>query len=101
MTARICGGCASSARRRRRAFTLDEIGELLSLDASEDRARAHELATARIAALDAKIAELQGAKRWLARLADDCGRLGKGPCPILTAFEGEGGGGGRGEPARP
>jgi MerR family mercuric resistance operon transcriptional regulator len=82
-------------------FTLDEIGELLSLDASEDRARAHELATARIAALDAKIAELQGAKRWLARLADDCGRLGKGPCPILTAFEGEGGGGGRGEPARP
>jgi succinyl-CoA synthetase beta subunit len=37
-------------------FTLQEISELLELDASEDRSRARELAKARVEALDAKIA---------------------------------------------
>lgn len=68
-------------------FTLDEIGELLALDATEDRNRARELARSRIAALDASIAEMVSARQALARLADEC-RLGSnGPCPILTAFE--------------
>ena len=39
-------------------FTLEEIRELLELDAGEDRDRARELARSRIEALDAKIAEL-------------------------------------------
>jgi MerR family transcriptional regulator, mercuric resistance operon regulatory protein len=68
-------------------FTLDEIGRLLSLDASEDRDEARALAEARIAVLDEKIAELQAARTALERLADQC-RHSKGPCPILTAFEG-------------
>ncbi len=68
-------------------FTLEEIGELLALDASEDRARARELAAGRIAALDAKIAEMQQARTALARLAHDCAHGGAGPCPILAAFE--------------
>lgn len=38
-------------------FTLLEIGELLHLDSSDDRARARELARARVAALSAKIAQ--------------------------------------------
>lgn len=67
-------------------FTLDEIAELLTLDATGDRARALELANLRIAALDAKIAELQSARASLARLADHCAHGGKGPCPIIAAF---------------
>jgi len=69
-------------------FTLEEIGELLALDASQDRAQARALAQARVAALDTKIAELQAARAGLTRLAREC-RSGKaGPCPILVAFEG-------------
>jgi MerR family mercuric resistance operon transcriptional regulator len=68
-------------------FTLEEIGELLRLDAVDDRARARELARVRISALDAKIAELQGARAALTRLAEECGSGSAGPCPILTAFE--------------
>lgn len=69
-------------------FTLAEIGELLELDASDDRARAFELAQTRVAALDEKIAELQEVREALAGLATVCAGSGKGPCPILAAFEG-------------
>jgi MerR family mercuric resistance operon transcriptional regulator len=68
-------------------FTLEEIKELLDLDASEDRSRARELASARVKALDGKIAELQRARDALRRLAHECGSGGAGPCPILTSFE--------------
>lgn len=68
-------------------FTLDQIGELLEFDATDDRIRARELAAERIGALDAKIAELTAARAALARLAHDCAHGGAGPCPILTAFE--------------
>ena len=67
-------------------FTLEEIRELLALDAGEDRSRARELASARIAALDSKIAELEQARDSLRRLAAECGEGGKGPCPILASF---------------
>lgn len=69
-------------------FTLEQIGELLALDAGEDRARARELAETRIAALDARIAELVAARASLRRLAGACAAGGTGPCPILEAFEG-------------
>jgi len=68
-------------------FTLKEIGELIALDASDDRARARELAQARVAAIDEKIAELSEARDALSGLASDCARKRGGPCPILTAFE--------------
>ena len=67
-------------------FTLEEIRELLALDAGEDRSRARELASARIAALDSRIAELEQARDSLRRLAVECGGGGKGPCPILASF---------------
>ena len=41
----------------------------------------------RIAALDAKIAELKAARDALSRLAKDCGAGSSGPCPIIRAFE--------------
>ncbi len=68
-------------------FTLEQIGELLDLDATGERQRARALATERIAVLDAKIAELQAARLALSRLAHDCASGSDGPCPILTAFE--------------
>ncbi|MEO5865848.1 MAG: MerR family DNA-binding protein [Sphingomonas sp.] len=67
-------------------FTLEQIAELLELDASEDRPRARELAERQIAALDARIAELEAARASLKRLAHDCGLGGAGPCPIIRAF---------------
>lgn len=68
-------------------FTLDEIKELLELDAGEDRSRARELAQGRLEALDARIAELEQARDSLRRLARECGNGTPGPCPILTSFE--------------
>ena len=68
-------------------FTLEEIAELLRLDSGHDRARAREMARARIAALDEKIAELQRARRSLDRLASECAASEQGPCPIIASFE--------------
>ena len=68
-------------------FTLSEIKELIDLDASDDRARARELAQSRVAAIDDKIAELKEARDALAGLATACANERGGPCPILKAFD--------------
>ena len=68
-------------------FTLEQIGALLALDATDDRARVRELARDRIAALDAQIAALQKARASLDHLARECGSGAAGPCPILTSFD--------------
>ena len=68
-------------------FTLAEIGELLALDAADDRTRARELAQARVAALDEKIRELREARDALNALATACAKKRGGLCPILSAFE--------------
>jgi MerR family mercuric resistance operon transcriptional regulator len=67
-------------------FTLEEIKELLELDASEDRTRARELANARVQLLDARIKELRQARHALKRLANECGSGSPGPCPIIESF---------------
>ena len=68
-------------------FTLSEIKELLELNASDDRARAQELAKSRVAALDQKMDELRQARDALAALATDCAKKRGGPCPIFPAFD--------------
>lgn len=68
-------------------FTLEEIKELLDLDASDDRARVRELANLRVKALDLKIGELERARNALRKLSRECGSGSGGPCPILTSFE--------------
>ncbi|MCL6698076.1 MerR family transcriptional regulator [Sphingomonas sp. NSE70-1] len=73
-------------RAQAAGFTLAEIGELIALDAGEDRPRARALAAARIKALDAKIAELKDARAALSRLARECGEDRAGPCPIIASF---------------
>ena len=67
-------------------FTLQEIKELIELDAGDERSRARELALARVDALDARIGELQLARDALQRLARECGDGSSGPCPILRSF---------------
>jgi MerR family transcriptional regulator, mercuric resistance operon regulatory protein len=74
-------------RAQAAGFTLEEIGELIALDRTQDRARVRELATERLAALDAKIAELEQSRTALERLRSSCASEKKGPCPILEAFD--------------
>lgn len=74
-------------RAQAAGFTLEEIKELLELDAGEDRARVRALARKRIQALDTKIAELERARGSLRQLTRECGKEGAGPCPILASFE--------------
>lgn len=68
-------------------FTLEEIGELIQLDRIDDRPRARQLAKHRIAAIDAKIEELNAARLSLAKLEKSCASGPAGPCPILDAFD--------------
>jgi MerR family transcriptional regulator, mercuric resistance operon regulatory protein len=68
-------------------FTLEEIARLIALDRDDDRPTAQAMARERIAALDAKIAELSEARAALTRLAAACRHDSAGPCPILTAFD--------------
>lgn len=75
-------------RAQAAGFTLEEIGELLALDRTGDRARVRALAGVRLATLDAKIAELEQARTALERLRATCASGTKGPCPILEAFDG-------------
>ncbi len=68
-------------------FTLDQIGELLALDATTNRDRARALATEQLAVLDARIAALQTAREALSRLSHTCSHQDEGPCPIIEAFD--------------
>ena len=68
-------------------FTLAQIEELLAMDRTADRARARTLAEERLADIDRTIADLQDVRASLGRLAADCGAGGRGPCPILEAFD--------------
>jgi MerR family mercuric resistance operon transcriptional regulator len=68
-------------------FTLEEIKELLVLDATDDRVRARDLASARVKALDQQIRKLRLARDALKKLATECAGGGIGPCPILSAFD--------------
>lgn len=70
-------------------FTLNEIAELLALDATKERVRARELANKRIKEIDKKIAALKIARQSLRRLADQCADGESERCPIIEAFSGQ------------
>lgn len=67
-------------------FTLEEIGELLELDAGEDRERVRDAAKARLIALETRIAQLNRTRDALQRLVAECSSGKSGPCPILQSF---------------
>jgi MerR family copper efflux transcriptional regulator len=72
-------------RARDLGFSIREIGALLGLWSSRRRASADvkRLALKQIAALDAKIAELQAMRRTLQHLAEHCHGDHRPDCPIL------------------
>jgi Cu(I)-responsive transcriptional regulator len=78
--------------RRARAFgfSVDECRELLALYADRGRASAavKEIATARIAELDRRMAELAALRADLGRLAEACRGDGDPDCPILNGLAG-------------
>ncbi|PST24106.1 MerR family DNA-binding transcriptional regulator [Mesorhizobium plurifarium] len=67
-------------------FTLEEIRELMALDAGENRSAARELAKKRLEQLDARIGELNRAREALRKLVSECAEDKTGPCPILATF---------------
>ncbi|RFZ86857.1 MerR family transcriptional regulator [Shinella sp. WSJ-2] len=67
-------------------FTLEEIRQLLALDSGEDRAAAREMASKRLAELDARMEALQHARASLQKLVYECAIGKTGPCPILKSF---------------
>ncbi len=68
-------------------FTLDEIGTLLVLEDTPDCARARRLAAARLAEVEAKIADLERVRSTLRALVRACA-AGRDPrsCPIVDAL---------------
>ena len=71
-------------------FTLNEIGELLSLrpDPRTNCAAVKERAQGKMADIDEKIASLTRMQRSLAKLVDACDRRSQtAECPILEALE--------------
>ena len=77
-------------RAQRLGFTLEEIAQLLALDALRDRDRARALAEIKVADLDARIADLRAMRRVLVERIAPCvhGQSAE-PCPILDAFRGD------------
>lgn len=71
---------------QRAGFTLEEIRELIDLDACQDRERARKMAYQRLQALDRQIEEMKKVRASLRHLADQCAHQGPGACPILEAF---------------
>ncbi|MGX5913235.1 MerR family transcriptional regulator [Aliidiomarina sp. Khilg15.8] len=67
-------------------FTLNEIKQLLRMDASQDHAKARELAMQRLAAIDKQVEELQNARTALEKLAHECEHSRDQPCPIIASF---------------
>ena len=67
-------------------FTLEEVRELLQLDAGHDHARARQLAETRLESIKAKIEELEKARAALEALARRCSEGREEPCPILASF---------------
>lgn len=77
-------------RAQRLGFVLEEIAQLLTLDAIHDRDRARALAEAKVADLDNRLADLQAMRRVLVERIAHCahGQPAE-PCPILDAFQHE------------
>ncbi len=77
-------------RAQRLGFTLEEIAQLLALDALRDRDRARALAESKVADLDVRIADLRAMRRVLVeRIAHFVHGQSAEPCPILDAFRGD------------
>lgn len=74
-------------RAKTLGFTLEEIGELLSISAQEDVRAAKKAARNKLIAVDARLAELQRIRDALAGLIENCPGHGRADaCPILATL---------------
>jgi MerR family mercuric resistance operon transcriptional regulator len=73
-------------------FSLDDIGELLSLSWDKNRTRVRDLTKLRVAEIRARIAQLESMAAALEGLADTCRRNSRSQgCPIIAALASESG----------
>ncbi|KKB08990.1 Cu(I)-responsive transcriptional regulator [Devosia chinhatensis] len=79
-------------RARNLGFSVEETAALLALWQDKDRAslEVRNIAQAHIAALETKIAALQGMVKTLGHLAHSCHGDARPDCPILDDLAGEG-----------
>jgi len=76
-------------RAKDAGFTLEEIRELLQLDAVVDRARIRGLASMRLQDIEARIQDLQALASRLHTLIAQCeNEKGAACCPIVETFRG-------------
>lgn len=78
-------------RARSLGFSIDECRQLLSLYHDDHRASADvkAIATAKVAEIDRKIAELKSLRATLHTLVEHCHGDGRPDCPILEDLAGE------------
>lgn len=76
-------------RAREIGFSLEDIGMLLRLERTPDCGRARQLALAKLADVEAKLADLSRMRTRLRAMADACAR-GRDPrcCPIVDSLSG-------------
>lgn len=68
-------------------FSLDDIGELMSLSSDKDRSRVRDLTNHRVAEIRERIAQLESVAAALEGLAETCGRTPRArACPIIAAL---------------
>ncbi|MCC5854823.1 MAG: MerR family DNA-binding protein [Idiomarina sp.] len=67
-------------------FSLNEIKQLLAMDASQHHEDARKLAVQRLQAIDEQIKQLQAARAALEKLAHECEHSRNQPCPIIASF---------------
>ncbi len=77
-------------RARSLGFSIEQVGELLALwrDRSRASADVKAMASAQVAAIDRKIAELQGMRDTLEHLMTRCHGDARPDCPILEDLAG-------------
>lgn len=74
-------------RAKEAGFSLEEVGELLRLDAVSDRRRIHDLASERLSGLEARMRDLEALAQRLRELIRRCEtEEGDGCCPIVETF---------------
>lgn len=73
-------------RAKEIGFSLDEVGKLLRLAVTPGCRDARDIATEKLAVVDARISDLQRVRRTLASLIAACNAGAKRACPIIDAL---------------
>lgn len=76
-------------RAKDAGFSLEEIRQLLGMDAIRDRKKIHAMATHRLTDIEVRIKDMQALAKRLKKLVTQCeGENGNVCCPIVETFRG-------------